>query len=69
MDQIFPASEHLSVDRLAKASMGIFPIANAIVMSDWLANISDVQVPARAINKKMSLRKAFGRNVLVRYAD
>jgi polyhydroxyalkanoate synthase len=38
-------------------------------MRDWLVNISDAQVPARVINQKTSLRKAPGRNVLVRYAD
>jgi polyhydroxyalkanoate synthase len=38
-------------------------------MRDWLVNISDALVPAREISKKMTLRKAPGKNVLVRYVD
>jgi polyhydroxyalkanoate synthase len=38
-------------------------------MRDWLVNISDALVPAREIGKKMTLRKAPGKNVLVRYVD
>jgi polyhydroxyalkanoate synthase len=40
-----------------------------LAMRDWLADISDVKVPARDIDERLTLRKAPGRNVLIRYAD
>ena len=38
-------------------------------MRDWMAHLSDDLVPARQIHPSRALRKAPGRNVLVRYAD
>ncbi len=38
-------------------------------MSAWLKKISKVEVPARGILKKQTIRQAPGRNVMVRYMD